>query len=181
MESQGRKQLKSGSSLSRYDPACWCSLYFIRILKRSSTLLGFPTREANRESTIRRLWSGFSFCMIFINSQSMTSSALVKGKPESVPAGFVSEASILRSGWIWYSSNSFSLNRQTAIQGWRSSTRRSLEESSGDCEKEGLYSICCDRGIGGGIYCGDIISEVDMDREMRLSQRIVDELLSIYM
>ena len=30
-------------------------------------------------------------------------------------------------------------------------------------------------------YCGDIISEVDMDREMRLSQRIVDELLSIYM
>ena len=28
---------------------------------------------------------------------------------------------------------------------------------------------------------GDIISEVDMDREMRLSQRIVDELLSIYM
>ena len=26
----------------------------------------------------------------------------------------------------------------------------------------------------------DIISEVDMDREMRLSQRIVDELLSIY-
>ena len=27
----------------------------------------------------------------------------------------------------------------------------------------------------------DIISEVDMDREMRLSQRIVDELLSIYM
>ena len=59
--------------------------------------------------------------------------------------------------------------------------RRSLEESSGDCEKEGLHSICCDRGIGGGIYCGDIISEVDMDREMRLSQRIVDELLSIYM
>ena len=30
-------------------------------------------------------------------------------------------------------------------------------------------------------YCGDIISEVDMDREMRLSQRIVNELLSIYM
>ena len=30
-------------------------------------------------------------------------------------------------------------------------------------------------------YCGDIISEVDMDREMRLSQSIVDELLSIYM
>ena len=30
-------------------------------------------------------------------------------------------------------------------------------------------------------YCGDIISEVDMDREMRLSQRMVDELLSIYM
>ena len=27
----------------------------------------------------------------------------------------------------------------------------------------------------------DIISEVDMDREMRLSQRIVNELLSIYM
>ena len=27
----------------------------------------------------------------------------------------------------------------------------------------------------------DIISEVDMDRDMRLSQRIVDELLSIYM
>ena len=27
----------------------------------------------------------------------------------------------------------------------------------------------------------DIISEVDMDREMHLSQRIVDELLSVYM
>ena len=27
----------------------------------------------------------------------------------------------------------------------------------------------------------DIISEVDMDRDMRLSQGIVDELLSIYM
>ena len=27
----------------------------------------------------------------------------------------------------------------------------------------------------------DIISEVNMDREMRLSQRIVNELLSIYM
>ena len=27
----------------------------------------------------------------------------------------------------------------------------------------------------------DIFSEVDMDRDMRLSQRIVDELLSIYM
>ena len=39
-----------------------------------------------------------SFYMIFINSQSTTSSALVKGKPVSVvPAGFVSEALILRS------------------------------------------------------------------------------------
>ena len=28
---------------------------------------------------------------------------------------------------------------------------------------------------------GDIISEVEMDREMRLSKRIVDEILSIYM
>ena len=28
---------------------------------------------------------------------------------------------------------------------------------------------------------GDIIFEVDIDREMRLSQRIVDGLLSIYM
>ena len=27
----------------------------------------------------------------------------------------------------------------------------------------------------------DIISEVEMDREMRLSKRIVDEILSIYM
>ena len=61
--------------VSLLDPACWCSLYF-RILKRTSTLLGFPIREANRESSIRRLWSGFSFCMIFTNSQSMTSSAM---------------------------------------------------------------------------------------------------------
>ena len=38
-----------------------------------------------------------SFYMIFINSQSMTSRALVKGKPDSVPADFVSEALILRS------------------------------------------------------------------------------------
>ena len=28
---------------------------------------------------------------------------------------------------------------------------------------------------------GDIISEVEMDREMRLSKRIVDEILSTYM
>ena len=28
---------------------------------------------------------------------------------------------------------------------------------------------------------GDIISEVEMDREMRLSKKIVDEILSIYM
>ena len=28
---------------------------------------------------------------------------------------------------------------------------------------------------------GNIISEVEMDREMRLSKRIVDEILSIYM
>ena len=28
---------------------------------------------------------------------------------------------------------------------------------------------------------GDIIFEVEMDREMRLSKRIVDEILSIYM
>ena len=28
---------------------------------------------------------------------------------------------------------------------------------------------------------GDIISEVEMDREIRLSKRIVDEILSIYM
>ena len=104
--------------VSLLDPACWCSLYF-RILKRTSTLLGFPTREANRESSIRRLWSGFSFCMIFINSQSMTSSALVKGKPESVPAGFVSEASILRSGWIWYSSNSFRINCRSVTKAER--------------------------------------------------------------
>ena len=40
----------------------------------------------------------------------MISSALVKEKPETVPAGFVSEALILRSELISYNSNSFRIN-----------------------------------------------------------------------
>lgn len=53
------EKLKLSVQVSLLDPASWCWHYCIRILKRSSTLLGFPTREANRESTIRKLWSGF--------------------------------------------------------------------------------------------------------------------------
>ena len=49
----------------------------------------------------------------------MISSALVKEKPETVPAGFVSEALILRSELISYNSNSFRINCRSVTKAER--------------------------------------------------------------
>ena len=56
------------------------------------------------------------FCYYY---QSMISSALVKEKPETVPAGFVSEAFILRSELISYNSNSFRINCRSVTKAER--------------------------------------------------------------
>ena len=68
----------------------------------------------------------------------MISSALVKEKPETVPAGFVSEALILRSELISYNSNSFRINCRSVTKAERTFLLT-------------FVVVCQDLGVGGGI------------------------------
>ena len=55
-----------------------------------------------------------------------------------------------------------------------------LKKAEETAEKKDLIQFVVTEELEEAIS-GDIISEVEMDREMRLSKRIVDEILSIYM